>query len=68
MGKQVPQNLLQQIANDKQQEIQEDVFNKKSIQQMNQVYRSPPPNKYASHIGVRPAARPSARIGMGGAY
>lgn len=68
MGKQVPQNLLQQIANDKQQEIQEDVFNKKSIQQMNQVYRSPPPKQYASHFGVRPAARPSARIGMGGAY
>ena len=36
MGKQVPPNLLQQIAKDKQQEIQEDVFNKNAIKQNQQ--------------------------------
>jgi hypothetical protein len=81
MGKQVPQSLLQQIAADKQQEVEEDSFNKNAIRQPQpqpqpqmspQMYRQPPPNRYshqyAAYIGARPRAQASARIGMGGAY
>ena len=47
MGKQVPPNLLQQIAKDKQQEIQEDVFNKNAIKQNQQ--QSYPQNYPQTH-------------------
>jgi hypothetical protein len=76
MGKQVPQSLIQQIAQDKQNEINEDAFNnniqEQQPQKQQQYYRPPPPNKYspqyANYIGLRPKAQVSARIGMGGAF
>jgi hypothetical protein len=81
MGKQVPQTLLQQIAQDKQNEINEDSYNNSNTQQEQQkqpsYYRAPlapppPPNKYspqyAGYIGARPRAQASARIGLGGMY
>jgi hypothetical protein len=83
MGKQVPQTLLQQIAQDKQQEVNEDSFNKNAAKlqvqtQPQQMYfhpqnrQQPPPNRYspqyAAYIGARPRAQVSARIGMGGTY
>ena len=74
MGKQVPTNLLQQIAKDKQQEIQEDVFNKNAIKQnqqqsypqnQQQMYQRPhpntPPNKYAPQYAAYIGARPRAQ-------
>ena len=77
MGKQVPPNLLQQIAKDKQQEIQEDVFNKNAIKQnqqqsypqnQQQMYQRPynrppntPPNKYAPQYAAYIGARPRAQ-------
>jgi hypothetical protein len=76
MGKPVPPSLLQQIAQDKQQEVQEDSFNKNAVRQPQaQAYQQmlpPPPNRYspqyAAYINARPRAQASARIGMGGAY
>ena len=78
MGRQVPQSLLQQIAADKQQEVEEDSFNKNTIRQPQMQSQAPiqiprqPPNRYslqyAAYIGARPRAQASARIGMGGAY
>lgn len=81
MGKQVPQSLLQQIAQDKQQEVNEDSFNKNAViptPSHNQMYqqqpinRPTPPNRYSpqysAYVGARPRAQSSARIGMGGAY
>jgi len=46
MGKQVPPNLLQQIAKDKQQEIQEDVFNKNAIKQYQQPHTQTHPQTH----------------------
>ena len=46
MGKQVPPNLLQQIAKDKQQEIQEDVFNKNAIKQHQQPHMQTHPQTH----------------------
>jgi hypothetical protein len=84
MGKQIPQTLLQQIEQDKKNEINEDSFNNPIQQEQEQVqqrqpnyYRPqlqtpPPPNKYspqyAAYIGARPRAQASARIGLGGMY
>jgi hypothetical protein len=81
MGRPIPQMLLQQIAQDKQKELEEDAFNKNTKVQENPVniYRAPPPippppppNKYspyyAQYIGVKPRAQPSVRIGMRGPY
>ena len=78
MGKQVPQSLLQQIAQDKQQEVNEDSFNINAVRtQPQKIYYPPhhrqqPPNRfspqYAAYIGARPRAQASARIGMGGTY
>jgi len=81
MGKQVPQTLLHQISQDKQNEINEDSYNNPSTQKEQQrqpnYYRPslappPPPNKYspqyAGYIGARPRAQASARIGLGGMY
>jgi hypothetical protein len=84
MGKQIPQTLLQQIEQDKKNEINEDSFNNPTQQEQEQVqqrqpnyYRPqlqtpPPPNKYspqyAAYIGARPRAQASARIGLGGMY
>jgi len=83
-GKPIPHALMQQIAQDKQKEIEEDAFNKNAIRQsqMHQQMqtqmqtqpplRNPPPNRYspqyAAYIGAKPRAQASARIGMGGAY
>ena len=82
-GRPIPPALMQQIAQDKQKDVEEDVFNKSvQVKQMNQqpvqqpypskAYRQPPPNKYspqyAGYIGARPRAQISARIGLGGAY
>ena len=80
-GRPIPPALLQQLAQDKQKEVEEDSFNKAQYnQKQNQIhqqyrqqqYRQPIINKYspqyAAYIGARPKAQASARIGMGGAY
>jgi hypothetical protein len=67
MGKQVPSTLLQQIKQDKQNDIQEDSYNKNiQVNTVNTVNKYSP--QYANYIGVRPKSQMSARIGMGGAY
>jgi len=79
MGKQVPQTLLNQIAQDKMKEIESDSFNNfnKStpVPVMYQNYiqqKQPVPNKYspqyAAYIGAKPRAQASARIRLGGAF
>jgi hypothetical protein len=75
MGRPIPQTLLQQLAQDKQNEVNEDAFNKSvPVKQAypSQPQRQPVINKYspqyAAYIGARPRAQASARIGMGGAY
>lgn len=83
MGKQVPQTLLQQIAEDRKSDINNDSFNKfratstptRSIpqtQQQQQQQQQRPPHKYspqyAAYIGARPRAQASARIGLGGMF
>ena len=79
MGKPVPETLLKQINEDKKKEIKMDSFNNfntntpQTIQRPNRVLPPQPPiNKYspqyAAHIGVKPRAQASARIGLGGAY
>jgi hypothetical protein len=70
-GRPIPQILLQQLAEDKQKEIEEDVFNK-NTQQSHTYPQYPVPNKfsphYANYIGARPKAQASVRIGMRGPY
>jgi len=72
IGKQVPQSLLQQIAQDKQKEVEEDTFNKNAVRQPIIQRQQAPPNiysqQYAGYINARPRAQASARIGMGGTY
>jgi hypothetical protein len=75
VGRVIPPSLLQQIAQDKQKEMEEDAFNKiqgKPVTQQYQQYRQPVPNKYspqyAAYIGARPRAQASVRIGMRGPY
>jgi len=65
MGKQVPATLLEQIKQDKQNDIEEDSYNK-NIPINRPVNKYSP--KYANYIGVRPRSQMSARIGMGGSY
>jgi len=71
MGKAVPQTLLNQIENDKHQEIENDNFNDisctkpPSTPQKQQTKFSP---EYAKSIGQNPRARASARIGLGGVF
>jgi len=80
-GRPIPPVLMQQLAQDKQKDVEEDVFNKsvpvkqqqtlKAYPMQSQIYRQPL-NKYspqyAGYIGARPRAQISARIGLGGAY
>ena len=76
-GKQVPQELLNQIENDKINEVKSDIYNQSNSQniqpQQKQQIRLPqPPNKfspeYARYIGHKPKATASARISLGGLY
>ena len=83
-GKQIPQDLLNQIEKDKIDEVKTDVFNQSIIQppqqqqppQQPQPQQQPPqqqiPNKfspeYARYIGHKPKATASARIHLGGIY
>jgi hypothetical protein len=65
MGKQVPATLLQQIKQDKQNDMEEDSYNK-NIPINRPVNKYSP--QYANYIGSRPSSQMSARIGMGGSY
>ena len=83
-GKQVPQDLLNQIENDKNNEVKTDIYNQSIVQntQPEQSPQQPPqqlpqqppkvPNKfsteYARYIGHKPKASASARIHLGGVY
>ena len=81
-GKQVPQELLNQIENDKLSEVKNDIYNQTIVQntqprppppqQQQQIRLQPPPNKfsqeYARYIGHRPKATARARIQLGGVY
>jgi hypothetical protein len=83
-GKQVPQDLLNQIENDKLNEVKTDIYNQSIVQksspppppppppQIQQLRQPPPPNKfsyeYARYIGHKPKATASARIHLGGLY
>ena len=81
MGKQVPQTLLQQIAEDRKSDINNDSFNnfratsaptRPTPQTQQQQQQQRPPHKYspqyAAYIGARPRAQASARIGLGGMF
>jgi hypothetical protein len=78
-GKQVPQELINQLQKDKINEVAGDIYNKsivqspqiqKQVQHVQQVQNVP--NKfsaeYAKHIGHKPKATASARIHLGGVY
>ena len=78
-GKQVPQELLNQIENDKLNEVKTDIFNQSVVQnpplppqQQQQQQQNRMPNKfspeYARYIGHKPKATASARIHLGGVY
>ena len=76
-GKQVPQDLLNQIENDKLNEVKTDIYNQSivqniPVQQKQQIRLPQPPNKfspeYARYIGHKPKATASARIALGGLY
>ena len=75
-GKQVPQDLLNQIENDKLNEVKTDIYNQSIVQntqpQQNSQQQNRPPNKfspeYARYIGHRPKATASVRIHLGGVY
>lgn len=84
MGRSIPEKLMEQIKQDKKDEINEDSYNHQ--QRPQQRYPSqyqkqsqhhpqhppPPPHKYspqyAAYIGANPRAQPSAKIRLGGAY
>ena len=80
MGKQVPPQLLQEIAEGQKIEVENDAFNNfghnnNHMQEeppapMQQI--RPPPHKfspqYASYIGAKPRAQASARIRLGGVF
>jgi antitoxin component YwqK of YwqJK toxin-antitoxin module len=84
MGKEVPQNLLQQIEIGRKKEIANDAFNNFTTKNKNidnrQIYIQPSnfghqrqvPNnfspQYASYIGAKPTAQASAKIRLGGVY
>jgi len=77
-GKQVPQELLNQIENDKLNDVKTDVYNHSIVQQQQiqqiqqQQQQNRIPNKfspeYARYIGHKPKATASARIHLGGVY
>jgi hypothetical protein len=73
-GKQVPQDLLNQIEKDKANEVKTDIFNQSITQntQNTQPQQNRAPNKfsaeYAKYIGNKPKASASARIHLGGIY
>jgi hypothetical protein len=82
-GKQVPQELLNQLQKDKINEVRTDIYNQSIVQlqqqqqqpqnlQQQQQQQNRPPNKfsaeYARHIGHKPKATASARIHLGGVY
>ena len=79
IGRPVPQILLQQIAQDKQKELEEDVFNKSvQVQQpfatrnmyQNNLYRvpntipRPPPNKYSPQYAQYIGAKPRSQASV----
>ena len=79
IGRPVPQILLQQIAQDKQKELEEDVFNKSvQVQQpfatrnmhQNNLYRvpntipPPPPNKYSPQYAQYIGAKPRSQASV----
>lgn len=84
MGRSIPEKLMEQIKQDKKDEINEDSYNQPQHHQQHhqqhhpQVQRPqhypppPPPHKYspqyAAYIGAKPRAQPSAKIRLGGAY
>ena len=74
IGKPVPDELMQQINEDKRKEIEQDVYNNfNNNSNNNGMHRSTTaPHKfssqYAKYIGAKPRATASARIGLGGAY
>ena len=82
MGKEIPQNLLKEIAIGKKKESDEDAYNNfKSNSYLQEKPLYPPniqkqtlapPNKYspqyASYVGAKPRAQASARIGLGGVF
>ena len=78
-GKQVPQQLLNEIAEAKKKELNQDSYNNfnkpqqqaqqaQQAQQQNIFRALPPPSKfspqYANFIGAKPRAQTSAKIGM----
>ena len=82
-GKQVPQELLNQLQKDKVNEVRTDIYNQSIVQHQNPQQHVNPqnsqqqqvnrvPNKfsaeYARHIGHKPKATASARIHLGGVY
>jgi hypothetical protein len=46
LGKQIPENLLRQLAEDQQKEIEEDAYNKFSGNQIEEEPRAPPPQPH----------------------
>ena len=78
-GKQVPQELINQLQKDKINEVRTDIYNQSIVQppqqqnsQQNLQQQNHLPNKfsaeYAKHIGHKPKATASARIHLGGIY
>jgi hypothetical protein len=75
-GKQLPQELISQLQQDKINEVKCDIYNQSIVQnQISPIRPTPPqqiPNKYsaeyAKHIGHKPRASASARIHLGGVY
>ena len=82
MGKQVPPQLLQEIAEGQKIEVENDAFNNFGQNNNNMQEELPaplqqqqqlrPPHKfspqYASYIGAKPRAQSSARIRLGGVF
>jgi hypothetical protein len=71
-GKQVPQELLNQLQKDKINEVRTDIYNQSIVQTQQQNRPPQVPNKfspeYAKYIGHKPKATASARIHLGGVY
>ena len=78
-GKQIPQELLNQLQKDKINEVRTDIYNQSIVQTQQQPqqpqqpqHQNRIPNKfsaeYARHIGHKPKATASARIHLGGVY
>lgn len=71
MGRSVPPALARQIQEDRQKDVQEDIYNRVQPPQPTTPPR-PPVHKYspayASYIGAKPRAQPSANVRLGGIY